>query len=190
MITMESVLCLPDTTTDEVFFEEMYRQAFPVVAGFVSRTQGTFQDAKDIFHDALVIYLEKRAAGTLQLARTPEAYVVGIAKHLWLRAVRHDRHALSLDAFEAGLSIAEHAADVPDGKRLLRFLEVTGKKCMDLLRAWYYDGLHGKRLAETLGYANEHTAAVQKYKCLEKVRNVVKQKSMDYDDFLHGHTAN
>lgn len=190
MITMEPVLCLPETTTDEVFFEQMYRQAFPVVAGFVSRTRGTFQDAKDIFHDALVIYLEKRAAGTLELSRAPEAYVVGIAKHLRLRAVKRDPHELSLDTFEAGLSMAEHTADVPDGNRLLRFLEVSGKKCMDLLRAWYYDDLNGKRLAERLGYANEHAAAVQKYKCLEKVRNVVKQKSMDYDDFLHGHTAN
>ncbi|MCD9018216.1 RNA polymerase sigma factor [Parachryseolinea silvisoli] len=190
MIAMEPVLCVPDTAADEVFFEQMYRQAFPVVASFVSRTRGTFQGAKDIFHDALVIYLEKRAAGTLQVANTPEAYVVGIAKHLWLRTVRQELHELSLDTFETGLSIAEHTTAVPDATRLLRFLEVTGKKCMDLLRAWYYDGLKGKRLAETLGYANEHAAAVQKYKCLEKVRTVVKQKSMDYDDFLHGHTAN
>jgi hypothetical protein len=40
-----------------------------------------------------------------------------------------------------------------------------------------------KKLMKNLGYLNEHSASVQKYKCLEKIRNIVKEKSLTYDDF-------
>jgi hypothetical protein len=35
-----------------------------------------------------------------------------------------------------------------------------------------------------MGFANEHSASAQKYKCLEKVREIVKQKSLTYEDFV------
>ena len=69
-------------------------------------------------------------------------------------------------------------------KRLLRFLEVAGKKCMDLLRAAYYKNQDMKKLAIALGYSNEHSVSVQKYKCIERVRKSIKERSLSYEDFM------
>ena len=42
-----------------LLFAQLYEETFPKVAKFVANRGGTFDDAKDIFHDALVILYEK-----------------------------------------------------------------------------------------------------------------------------------
>jgi hypothetical protein len=34
------------------------------------------------------------------------------------------------------------------------------------------------------GFSNPHSASVQKYKCIEKIKVMVKQKSLSYEDFM------
>jgi len=53
-----------------------------------------------------------------------------------------------------------------------------------LLRAFYYDKLSMSKIANRFGFSSERSATVQKYKCLEKVRDLVKEKSLSYEDFL------
>jgi hypothetical protein len=40
------------------------------------------------------------------------------------------------------------------------------------------------QVAETFGFSGVRSATVQKYKCIEKVRETVKQKALTYEDFL------
>ncbi len=55
---------------------------------------------------------------------------------------------------------------------------------MELLKAFYYDDVPLKDLADSFGYSGVRSVTVQKHKCLEKVRESVKQKSLVYDDFM------
>ncbi len=169
----------------EQYFEHLYGSAFPKVAAFVSKMNGSFDDAKDIFQDALVIFFEKIEEGKVVINTSEEAYVLGIAKHLWVRKYKQDQRLVSFDRVESGIEIP--ADEVPDVNtlRLLRVLETAGKKCMQLLRAVYYEKISIKNVTNRLRYRNEHTVSVQKYKCLEKVRDTVKSKSMTYEQFLN-----
>jgi DNA-directed RNA polymerase specialized sigma24 family protein len=165
----------------EKLFIALYKNAFPAVAGYVSKMGGTFDDAKDIFQDALVIYYEKAASGGLELKSNEKAYLLGIIKHLWLKKFSVDRKLVALDGFEAE---DEETAEDADHK-ILHFLQTAGKKCMDLLRSFYYDELPLGEIAETFGFSGVRSATVQKYKCLEKVRETVKEKALTYEDFLN-----
>jgi len=60
----------------------LYRDSFPDFARMVRRMGGTLEQAKDGFHDALVIYLEKEKARKLQLHSSPKAYLLGNSKDL------------------------------------------------------------------------------------------------------------
>lgn len=164
--------------------EELYKRAFPRVASFVSHMNGTFDDAKDVFHDALVIYFETLLQKGLEIHTTEEAYILGIAKHIWIWKHNHTRVNVSLNEMENKIAIPDDYFPSVESKRLLRFLENAGKKCMDLLRTFYYERLSIKKLASALGYLNEHSASVQKYKCIEKIRETIKQKSLSYEDFI------
>ena len=181
---------LPERTIDvlpadalETYFEGLYERAFPAFARFAVRMRASFDDAKDIFHDALVIYCEKSREAGFRVITSPEAYVVGIAKHLWARKFNRGRREIALTLEESLITIPEDYFPSVNESRLLRFVERAGRKCMDLLLSFYYKKATLTEIADLHGYRTEHSAAVQKYKCLAKVRDAIKAKSMDYEDF-------
>ena len=162
--------------------KELYQEAFPNVARFVSRMGGSFHEAKDIFHDSLVIFYEKSSSGTVEIYTTPQAYLLGIAKKLWIRKFKQKTMTVSLDELEQEIMIPDDYYETPENNRLVTILERAGKKCMDLLRSFYYDKLSLKEIAVKNEYSTIRSATAQKFKCLEKVRDIVKQKSITYDD--------
>jgi RNA polymerase sigma factor (sigma-70 family) len=168
----------------EQLFESLYEKAFPAVAKFVGKMNGGFDDAKDIFQDALVIYYEKTSRADFCITTSPEAYLLGIAKHLWVRRYRQDLKNVPLDRTEAEISIAHGEWPQVNSHRLLQLLETTGKKCLDLLRAFYYEKQSMREISQAFGYSSEHSATVQKYKCIEKIRDVIHTKPVSYEDFL------
>lgn len=166
---------LPDTLQD---LPGLYEDTFPAVASFVAKMGGSVDDAKDIFHDAIVIFFEKNVT-----PGNPGAYILGIAKHLWIRKYHHDKHRVSLEDVERNITIPEDES-VPLSQRLLRLVEISGKACLELLQAFYYERLSPERIAKAFNYSTAHSATVQKFKCLEKLRKAVKQKSLGYEDFV------
>lgn len=175
--------------------QAVYQRAFPAVARYVSRWGGTFEEAKDIFHDALLVFFEKKYEGQLFLRRNEEAYIFGIARYLWAkRHIENQRYA-SLDQlmeeFESGNAEWEGEDDTSPketllNERILRVLQAAGRKCMNVLTAFYYEKLDMQELAHRFGFSGTRSATVQKFKCLQKVKQVVKEKSLQYEDFFVG----
>lgn len=180
----DTVDVLPESSRSSVL-EDLYEKAFPAFARFAARMRGSFDDARDVFHDALVIYHEKTLREHVSIQSSPEAYVVGIAKHLWIRKFNLDRQKLSLDSLENGICVPPDFHASVNEVRLLNLLERTGRKCLELLASFYFEKTPLKDIAGVLGYRNEHSAAVQKFKCLGKMRQAIKEKNMNYEDFLH-----
>jgi DNA-directed RNA polymerase specialized sigma24 family protein len=184
MIAAEISCDLKNPQEREQAFEHLYEEVFPVVAGFVSKQGGSFQDAKDIFQDALVIFYEKSISGTLTVHLCDEAYLVGIAKHLWIRKFKSDFRLSSLDHLEKEITLPEDYFELEKENRLLHLLEVTGKKCLELLHSIYYTRQSMDEVSKAHGFSSAHSASAQKYKCIEKMKDTVKQKSLTYEDFM------
>ncbi len=178
MIKDQSPVCT--VAEREKLFISLYKSAFPAVAKYVSKMGGSFDEAKDVFQDALVIYYEKIASGTISFKTNEKAYLMGIAKHLWFRKYNTDSKQVPLDGFD--VEVEEDAQ--PSDRKILTFLQTAGKKCMDLLKSFYYDQLPLSDAAALFGFSGVRSATVQKYKCLEKVRETIKEKSLTYEDFL------
>ena len=149
---------------------QLYRDSFPDVARMIRRKGGTLEEAKDAFHDALLIYMEKEKAGRLQLHSSPKAYLLGIARICWLRA--RGATATLPEAFDAA---EPEDVDMEEREQSLRAsLVKSGKKCIELLKAFYYDRCSMQDIAARFGFNGTRSATVQKYKCLEKVRKEIK----------------
>jgi DNA-directed RNA polymerase specialized sigma24 family protein len=159
----------------------LYETAFPMVAKFVSKRGGSLEQAKDVFHDALIIWYEKGDGLSSSFAISNKAYIFGIAKHLWYKKFSEGEAFLCLHAkVDMELETDEKFSSV----KLLALLESTGRKCLEMLKSFYYDKLSMDQLASGFGFSSVRSATVQKYKCLEKVRETVKEKSLQYEDFL------
>ncbi|HEX6224430.1 MAG TPA: hypothetical protein VFZ52_08470, partial [Chryseolinea sp.] len=127
---------IPEERTQ--LFTQLYEEAFPKVAKFVANRGGTFDDARDIFHDALVVLYENSLKDNE--VESTEAYVIGISKHLWIRKFNNAQRCVALDELEKAIPIPEDIHE-PADRRLTSLLELTGRKCLELLRAFYYDSL-------------------------------------------------
>ncbi|TSD67373.1 sigma-70 family RNA polymerase sigma factor [Inquilinus sp. KBS0705] len=164
----------------EKLIMELYKSTFPVVARHVAKMGGSFDDARDVFQDALVAYYEKVVNANIPV-QNDKGYLMGIAKHLWLKKIKNGQGNLPLTD---SMDMADEPEQNPSSAKVLHYLQSAGKKCMDLLSAFYYDKLPMHRVAELFGYSGERSVTVQKYKCLEKVRETVKQQALVYEDFI------
>lgn len=169
--------------TREQFFSGLYERVFPVVARFIRKQQGSADDAKDVFHDALIILFEKKASNDFKVSGSDEAYLFGIVKHLWIRKVKDTQNILFTED-EALIEVPEDFDTTPSTNAIINFLKAAGEKCMQLLQAFYYEKQSLDRIKASFGFASIRSATVQKFKCLEKVREVVKNKSKQYEDFF------
>lgn len=163
---------------EAIWLTTVYRETFPQVARIVHQLGGDLDTAKDLFHDALLIYLEKRANNTLDIHGSLKGYLVGITKILLIRKFRSDSRQRPLD------DLADHP-DIPadfytpeKNRGLLQHLRAAGQKCLQLLKAFYYEQRSMEEIARTFNYSTPHSATVQKYKCLEKVREAVKRSDI------------
>ncbi|QJB34427.1 sigma-70 family RNA polymerase sigma factor [Chitinophaga oryzae] len=163
------------TMHNDPIFESVYRDTLPKVARMVHRMGGDLDTAKDIFHDAVIIYLEKKQQNTSSIA-SDQAYIMGIARILCLRRLKDDHQYVALPSSEDDYGIPADFYDPPPvAQPVINFLKSAGRKCLQLLQAFYYDKLPMAEIAQTLQYKTQHVATVQKYKCLEKIREQVKQ---------------
>jgi DNA-directed RNA polymerase specialized sigma24 family protein len=166
----------------EKLFIDLYKKVFPAVAKYVARRGGTFDDAKDVFQDAVAVYYERVLTSADAVQTSPQAYIMGVAKHLWSRRFNEGLKNVPLDG--------NLVDEIEDAEQTLLFdklstlMATAGARCMQLLKAFYYDKLSVKSLMGEFGYHSEHSATVQKYKCLEKLRTEVKQRALHYEDFI------
>jgi DNA-directed RNA polymerase specialized sigma24 family protein len=172
---------LPVVQLDETMYTSLYDEVYPVVASIISRQGGTLAEAEDIFQDALIVFMDQ---ARLTMVQDPARYIVGIAKHLWMRRARKENRFLKLDDYEQSLHLPEEVASEVSSSALLLFLQRAGNKCMDLLSDFYFAGLSIAQLSVRHGFTTRHSTAVQKHKCLEKIRTIVKEKQLSHEDFL------
>jgi DNA-directed RNA polymerase specialized sigma24 family protein len=165
--------------TREEYFIRLYETVFPKAAAFVYKMGGSLEEAKDVFQDALIIYYEKRTSNS-SVHSDESYYILGICKNLWYKNYHKNKISRPLSL----ITLRQDEEKEPEvSKKLMRFVELSGKKCLELLTNYYYNKSGMKELAVKFGFSGERSATVQKFKCLEKVRDAIKEKSLSKEDF-------
>ncbi|GAA5030824.1 hypothetical protein GCM10011506_22000 [Marivirga lumbricoides] len=164
----------------EKLFAKLYLEAFPALARYISKNGGDFEETRDIFQEALLIFYEKTVINHFDPGVSDNAYLLGIGRNLWLKKSVRSFKTESLE----NVDVVESKHEEPISERLNSFLKTAGQKCMDMLQSFYYERMSMSDISTQFGFSNERSATVQKYKCLEKVREQIKTKSLKYEDFI------
>ncbi|MEC3881758.1 RNA polymerase sigma factor [Parapedobacter sp. 10938] len=177
--------------TRKAVFTALYEASFPAVARYIAQRGGTLEEAEDVFQDTLLVYYEKARGGLLHLERGEKEYIFGVSRYLWAKRYRENMRYTSLDEMVAAYDRRDSEpgwAELPEPQiahsRMIRVLQTAGQKCMQLLSAFYYEKLDMDDLATRFGFSGKRSATVQKFKCLQKVKQLVKEKSLQYEDFV------
>ena len=184
MESTQEISQLAGEAASQELIEALYERAFPAFLRFAASRNVPLDDVRDILHDALIIYFEKCRDQHFEVHISPEAYVTGIGKHLWVRKFKNAKSTVSFSDAESVITIPEQYFPSVNEARLLTVLERTGRRCLELLRRFYYEKMNMNSLATALGYRTAHSVAVQKFKCLNKMRDFIRSKSMNYEDFV------
>lgn len=160
----------------------LYLEVFPQAARYLQRQGATEETAKELFQEATLCYLEQCYAQGSKPQATAQAYLFGIVRNCWRKHCASHREHTAIDMAELQ---TDGPAPSPRQMKLLAYLKESGQRCLDLLQSFYFEQLSMQQLAERFGYSSERSATVQKYKCLEKVRDTVKHKKADYEDFFN-----
>ena len=76
---------------NEKVIAEIYNRFFPSVRQFIYRNNGSLDDARDIFNDAIVVLLLKARENTLDLKCSLKTYIYAISRNLWLKKIKAEK---------------------------------------------------------------------------------------------------
>ena len=160
----------------EEWIRQLYEQVFPVFAQYVALQGGQLDEAREVFQESVIVLFEKRRVESIL---NEKGYLFGICKHLYRKHVQEGKSWNSLD----GVDVVQPDEPRLSASKVMEFLKVAGERCLEILQSFYYEKLSMDEVASRFGFGSERSATVQKYKCLEKVREEVKNRSLAYEDF-------
>lgn len=153
----------------------------PMVRQIVTGSGGTFEDAKDIFQEALLILIEKIDNRDFILTCRFKTFLYCVCKNLWKLAITRKSVVTNYFYRRIEADPEKNAEDLIDNKVyheiFRKSFESLDKVSRDILRL-YWDEVPPQEIAQKLGYTYGY---VRKKKCEAQAELVERVKnSQDY----------
>ncbi|MBX2912841.1 MAG: sigma-70 family RNA polymerase sigma factor [Cyclobacteriaceae bacterium] len=163
---------------DEKALEFIYKKYYRMMTKLVITNSGTEDEARDVYQDALVVFWQKARSGKLVLTSKISTYVYSICQNLWRKELERKKR-LSHESRDASVTID---MDSPERNKIMaRCLNQLGETCRKVLMYYYFDEMSMQEIADRLGFANTDTAKTKKYKCKQKLDELVKSQYSEKD---------
>jgi RNA polymerase sigma factor (sigma-70 family) len=161
---------------DKKAVETIYKENFNLIQALVLNNNGSAEDAKDIFQEAMIVLYEKVQTGTFELNCQIKTFVYSVSRRLWLkRLMQQSRYNLS-EASEEAVGVDEEMEDHEKRNAEFTMMERAmgglGEPCKSLLEAFYLQKRSMQEIAAGFGYTNAENAKNQKYKCLMRLKKL------------------
>ena len=161
---------------DKKAIETIYRDNYNMIQALVINNNGTSEDAKDIFQEAMIVLYEKVQTGSFELNCQIKTFVYSVGRRLWLkRLVHQNRYTLSdghEDLVTVDEEVEEHEKRNNEFSIMEKAMSGLGEPCKSLLEAYYLKKKSMQDIAASFGYTNAENAKNQKYKCLIRLKKL------------------
>jgi len=163
---------------DEKALEIVYKKYYRMMTKLVISNSGTEDEARDVYQDALVVFWQKARSGNLVLTSKMSTYIYSICQNLWRKELDRKKR-LSNEERDSPDSID---MDKPEREKIIAHcMEQLGETCRKVLMYYYFDEMSMQEIADKLGFANTDTAKTKKYKCKQKLDELVKAQYTEQD---------
>jgi RNA polymerase sigma factor (sigma-70 family) len=162
---------------DSKAVETLYKSHFTMIQHYVENNNGSFDDARDIFQEAMIALYEKVQLDSFVLTCQIKTYLFSICKHLWLKRLQQmGKYSSPLSAHEESISVEMDMGQIEKKDAAFaimdRSLNSLGEPCKSLLEGYYLNKKGMQELANQFGYTNADNAKNQKYKCLMRLKKL------------------
>jgi RNA polymerase sigma factor (sigma-70 family) len=162
---------------DAKAIETIYKSNFTTVQSFVLNNNGTYDDARDIFQEAMIVLYENAKSDSFVLTCQIKTYVYSICRRLWLKRLQYNnRFITQVENLEETVPVEEDL-EIQERRNadfaiMERALGSLGEPCKGLLEAYYLQKKDMTDIATAFGYTNADNAKNQKYKCLMRLKKL------------------
>jgi len=164
-------------TNDRKSIEAIYQGSYNSIQSLIINNQGSIDDARDIFQEALIVLYEKVRQGDFELNCQIRTYLYSVCRRLWLKKLQQQRRMYAEwdDANEpvsVDTDLERHEQEDADYERMQKAIMQLGEPCKSLLEAYYLRKQNMASIASEFGYTNADNAKNQKYKCLMRLKKI------------------
>ena len=162
---------------DKSSIETIYRENYVTIQYFILNNNGSVDEARDIFQEAMVVLYEKSKDKNFSLNCQIKTYIYSVCRRLWLKRLQHlNKYTLQVESVEEIIpvedEIEEHEKRNNDFIQMEQAMGKIGEPCKSLLDAYYIQKKSMLEIAASFGYTNADNAKTQKYKCLVRLKKL------------------
>jgi len=163
--------------SDKKAIEAIYRDNFNMIQSLVINNNGSADDAKDVFQEAMIVLYEKARSGNFELNCQIKTYMYSVCRRLWLKRLQQlNRFSPPVESIELTVpveeEIEEHEKRNSEFEMMDKAIGSLGEPCKSLLEAYYLQKQNMQVIAVNFGYTNADNAKNQKYKCLMRLKKI------------------
>ena len=163
---------------DEKALEYLYKKYYRMMTKMVITNSGTEEEARDVFQDALIVFWQKARSGNLVMTAKISTYIYSVCQNLWRKELDRKKR-LSNEEKDSPVSLD---METPEREKIIaKCLDQLGDTCRKVLMYYYFDEMSMQEIADKLGFANTDTAKTKKYKCKQKLDELIKAQYSEQD---------
>jgi RNA polymerase sigma factor (sigma-70 family) len=162
---------------DKDSIEAIYRENYGAIQSFVLNNNGSSDEARDVFQEAMIVLYEKSRSPTFILTCQIKTYLYSICRRLWLKRLQQlSKYSTQVESLEETVPVEEEIEDHEKHNEDFILMENAmakiGEPCKSLLDAYYIQKKSMQDIAGDFGYTNADNAKTQKYKCLLRLKKL------------------
>ncbi len=160
-----------------IILERLYKAYFPMVLQLIINNNGTDDDAKDVYQEAIIVLYEKVKAGNFELNSKLKTFLYSVCRRLWLKKLNYQSRFVGNlndyeDHFVVDHDIAVHEEKEMQLNKMAGTLDELGEPCKTIIEDFYIHHMGMQEICEKFGYTNADNAKTQKYKCLQRLKKL------------------
>lgn len=163
--------------SDRKAVETIYSDNYNTIQSLIINNNGTSDDARDIFQEAMIVLYEKVKTENFELNCQIKTYVYSVCRRLWLKRLQHmGRYITEVGNIESTIPVEEelenHERKNVEFEMMDLAISKLGEPCKSLIEAFYLQKKNMQEIAADFGYTNADNAKNQKYKCLMRLKKI------------------
>jgi len=163
---------------DETALKNFYTSNYFKAEQYILKNNGTIEHAKDIYQEAFIAAWRNIQSEKFhpENENSPTAYLHRIVKNKWLDHLRSNRHKKTVPLS----GDTDRIEEIWQGEDLRHLTEIKnkfkylGENCREILIRFYYKKESLRTIAEKFEWT-EATAKNNKYRCLQRFRDLLKK---------------
>jgi RNA polymerase sigma factor (sigma-70 family) len=157
----------------------LYKDILPNVSRLICSNNGSKDEAKDIFQDALMIFYKQVVEGSFNASKYKiHGFIYTISRNLWINYYKKKNRIIRIEPDQEMDIIQEDniLQTLMDNERTEEIKKVfshIGDKCLEILTYTFFQKLNMKEIAEKMNLSNENAAKTAHYRCKHKLINLI-----------------